>query len=191
MKALCQKQIKSILHFFYYTFSSSNLNLNFCVELCIAIEKPYAKKKWKKSIREIAIYARCSYKSAPKPVGYKDASRFDRVFPRFLIWEKKTFLNSKIIKKCGWPINVWYFDDADKWRFVMVGNVSLMVTRGSRAKRTARRARSGDCLWRIGLIMEAVHYVPTQPLLLRSAKCSHVRMTVIVGLISFALIYSC
>ena len=46
--------------------------------LCIAIEKPYAKNE-KKSIHETPIYAKFSYKSAPKSVGRIDASRFERV----------------------------------------------------------------------------------------------------------------
>ena len=60
-----------LLQFFF----NSNFNLKFCVGL---FNKSYTQKV-KKSVYGIPIYANFSYKSAPKPVGRIDLSRFERV----------------------------------------------------------------------------------------------------------------
>ena len=65
--------------FYYYNFSSNwNSTLKFCMVLCNAIEKSYAKKKWRKSIRAIPMYTSFSYTCGPKPVGRIDPSRLEK-----------------------------------------------------------------------------------------------------------------
>ena len=54
------------------------LTWTFCVVLCNAIEKSYA-KNLKKSIHEIPSFANFFYICAPKPLGRLDPSRFERV----------------------------------------------------------------------------------------------------------------
>ena len=79
-ESLMQKMKKMFFSIIYllYFFSKSNFNSKFCVELDNAIEKLYA-KKWRKTIDDILIYAKFSYKSAPKPVGRIDPRMFERV----------------------------------------------------------------------------------------------------------------
>ena len=62
-----------------YSFCSySNFNQEFCVVLCNAFGKWYA-KKLRKFIYDFLMYVNFSYISAPKPVGRIDLCRFEMV----------------------------------------------------------------------------------------------------------------
>ena len=64
--------------------------MRFCMGLCKAIEKWYAKNE-KNCNRETQIYANFSYISAPKPVRRIDPSRLERVKEGSIIQGKTVF----------------------------------------------------------------------------------------------------